>query len=384
MGEGTGGSAAGPGSAGASAGSAGTPGGSGGSTSGAGGGAGQQAAGLAAKYADYFPIGVAVGSSHLDQQAAIVDLDFNRLTAENAMKIQDIHPQEATWNFTEADRIADYARERGWKMTGHTLLWHRQAPAWMFAGVTAGDAGSLETLKQRLKAHIEGMVERYGDVVDNWDVVNEVISDTAGKTYRDAGEGSKWYELFGNEDYIYWAFQYAKDALEAREPGSSKGKLYYNDYTVTVKVEKILSMLAWLEGEGVRVDGVGFQSHEGMAWPSAADLQSAIDQFVAAGYEVKISELDVTVYSDYSTGSFVPQPEVELTPALEAAQAQRYRELFAVYRANQEHVTSVTFWGISDDRTWLDNEPVQGRNDHPLLYDDAHQPKDARAAIMDF
>jgi endo-1,4-beta-xylanase len=47
-------------------------------------------------------------------------------------------------------------------------------------------------------------------------------------------------------------------------------------------------------------------------------------------------------------------------------------------------MTSVTVWGVSDDATWLDNEPVSGRNDYPLLFDDAHQPKDAVAAILDF
>jgi endo-1,4-beta-xylanase len=340
---------------------------------------------LAAKYADYFPIGAAVSAWHLDNVPEIVETQFNHLTAENAMKIQDIHPAEATFNWTAADRIADLAREKGMKLTGHTLLWHRQAPAWMFAGVTAEDPTSLETLKARLKAHIEAMVERYGDVVDNWDVVNEAISDSADKTYRDGGENSKWYELFGSEEYIYWAFQYAKDALEAREPGSSAGKLYYNEYTVTTKVEKILTMLDWLKNEkGIQIDGVGFQGHENLTWPSTVDLQGAIDQFAAAGYKVKISELDITVYSDYSTGAFVASPEVELTPALETQQAARYKSLFELYRANKEHITSVTFWGVSDDNTWLDNEPVSGRNDYPLLWDDAHQPKDAWTAIMDF
>jgi endo-1,4-beta-xylanase len=358
-------------------------GGTGGSSGGAGGTV--SVGTLAAKYADYFPIGAAVSAWHLDNVPEIVGTQFNHLTAENAMKIQDIHPAEATFNWTAADRIADLAREKGIKLTGHTLLWHRQAPAWMFAGVTAGDAESLETLKARLKAHIEAMVERYGDVVDNWDVVNEAISDTADKTYRDGGESSKWYELFGSEEYIYWAFQYAKDALEAREPGSSAGKLYYNEYTVTTKVTKILTMLDWLKNEkGIQIDGVGFQGHENLTWPSTADLQKAIDQFVAAGYKVKISELDITVYSDYSTGSFVASPEVELTPALETQQAARYKSLFELYRANKEHITSVTFWGVSDDNTWLDNEPVSGRNDYPLLWDDAHQPKDAWTAIMDF
>jgi endo-1,4-beta-xylanase len=255
----------------------------------------------------------------------------------------------------------------------------------MFVGVTAGDATSLELLKSRLKAHIEAVVERYTDVVDNWDVVNEAISDDDAKTYRDGPEGSKWFELFGSEEYIYWAYKFAKDALEANSPGSSTGKLYYNEYVATKKADKILKLLTWLKDEkGVQVDGVGFQSHETMTWPSMAELQTAIDKFKTAGYKVKISELDITVYNDYSTGTFVASPAVELTPELEAKQAKRFGDLFTLYRKNRDQVTSVTFWGVSDDQTWLDSLPVPGRNDFPLLYGDAHTPKAARAAIMGF
>jgi endo-1,4-beta-xylanase len=358
-----------------------------GGASSAGANTGDTAAGasLAQKYADYFPIGAAVGNWHLDNLSDVLKQDFNHLTCENAMKIQDIHPAEDTFSWAEADRVADFARQNGMKLTGHTLLWHRQAPDWMFAGVTAGDASSLETLKARLKAHIEAMVERYADVVDNWDVVNEAISDTASKQYRDGTEQSRWFELFGSEEYIYWAYKFAKDALEANAAGSSAGKLYYNEYVVTTKADKILKLLAWLKDDkGLKVDGVGFQSHENMTWPSTNDLQVAIDKFRTAGYKVKISELDITVYSDYSTGSFVASPAVSFSAELEAKQAQRFADLFALYRKNEDVVTSVTFWGLSDDNTWLDNEPVAGRDDFPLLYNDQHAPKAARAAIMNF
>jgi endo-1,4-beta-xylanase len=339
---------------------------------------------LAGKYAATFPIGVAISNWHLDNVESIIASDFNHLTAENAMKIADIHPGENTWNTADADRIADYARAHGMKMTGHALLWHRQAPAWMFEGLTPLDSGSIETLKGRLKAHIDAMIERYADVVDNWDVVNEAISDSSGKTYRDGTENSQWYEIFGSEEYIYWAFQYAHDALEAKEPGSSAGKLYYNEYTVTVKTDKILTLLGYLKGKGIEVAGVGFQSHENLSWPSTADLQKSFDAFVNAGYKIKISELDITIYSDYSTGSFVPEAQKTFDAALETTQATRFGSLFELYRKNKANITSVTFWGVSDDNTWLDNEPVAGRNDFPLLYDDAHEPKDARATIMNF
>jgi endo-1,4-beta-xylanase len=342
------------------------------------------AASLAGKYAAHFPIGTAIRAWDVQNQAQILRNDFNHLTAENAMKAADIHPTEATFEWAEADAIANFARQHCMKMTGHALLWHRQAPAWMFKGIVAEDPASLETLKSRLRAHIEAVVARYADVVDNWDVVNEAISDTDAKVYRDGAEGSKWFELFGNHSYIYWAFVYARDALEAHEPGSSKGKLYYNEYVLTKKADKVLKMLAWLKGKGITVDGVGFQSHEQLAWPAVADLQAAFDKFSAAGYKVKISELDVTVYADYATGPFVPEPEVAFTPALEATQAKRFANLFALYRKNKALITSVTIWGISDDRTWLDNEPVVGRDDYPLLFNDAHEPKAARSSIMTF
>jgi len=339
---------------------------------------------LALKYVDYFPIGAAVGNWQLDNEADALRRDFNHLTCENAMKAQNIHPAEDSYDWAEADRIADFARSRGMKLTGHALLWHRQAPDWMFAGITAGDPGSLELLKARLKTHIEALISRYADVVDNWDVVNEAISGDFSKVYRDGPEGSRWYELFGSEDYIYWAYRYAHDALEGISPGFSQGKLYYNDYLVTAKTQQISSMLAWLERRGIHVDGVGFQSHEYMSWPSASELQRAFDEFVAAGYKIKISELDVTVYDDYESGSFVASAEVPYTAELEAAQAERFATLFSLYRQNKASITSVTFWGISDDRSWLNYQPVAGRADYPLLYKDAHTAKAARAAIMNF
>jgi len=337
---------------------------------------------VARKYADYFPLGAAINNWELDQAPDAL-ADFNHLTCENAMKPFNIHPSEDRYDFAEADRIANFARSHGFKMTGHALLWHRQTADWWFDGLTASDPSTIELLKSRLKAHIETVVTRYADVVDNWDVVNEVIS-SYDHVYRDGSEGSKWYEMFGNEEYVYWAYQYAHDALEAVAKGSSVGKLYYNDYTVTSKVDKILTMLSWLETRGIRVDGVGFQSHEYMNWPGTDELQGAFDRFVAAGYKLKISELDVTVYDDYATGGFVPSPQVEYTPELADAQAQRFASLFSVYRANKDNITSVTFWGLTDNRSWLNYVPVEGRADYPLLYLDPKTPKSARAEIMNF
>ncbi len=249
---------------------------------------------LKTAYADYFPIGVAVEPDHLDGDIGeILRREFNRLTAENVMKLGPIHPFENTYAFEDADQIARFAVAENMTMTGHALVTWRQNPIWIFGGgLTPGTDETVEVLKARLKAHIETLVEQYYDVVDNWDVVNEAISDVSGAGYR---TDSKWYRYFGSEEYIYWAFRYTKDALEAVEPGGSVGKLYYNDYNVNQKRDGILEMLAWLENDmGIRIDGVGMQAHWLVGWPSILEIKGTIHAFADAGYGVKISELDIS------------------------------------------------------------------------------------------
>lgn len=341
---------------------------------------------LAAAYQDHFTLGVAVETSHFSTVGDIIDREFNRLTAENRMKWGIIQPTEGNYNTTDADLIADYARERGWKMTGHTFVWHRETPSWV-------GQGSVADVQARLKSHIEYMIDRYGDVVDNWDVVNEAISDDE-TSFRQGAEVSDldWYGVFGSEDYVYWAFKYADDALEAQAPGNSEGRLYYNDYNANLKIDAIIDLLdavnerSAAEGGGRLVDGIGFQAHVRIDWPSTSDLAAAFDKVIAAGYSLKISELDVTVYNDYPPPdySLVPAPEVEFTDALDQQLATRYAELFELYREYSEHISSVTLWGVSDDHTWLDNEPVPGRDNYPLLFDDNHEPKAAYEAIKNF
>lgn len=365
-----------------------------GSTAGSGsapgtGGTAATATSIAGKYASYFPVGVAIAQSHLDTVQPIVDEHFNHITAENAMKFGSVSTAEGVYDWTEADALADYARARGIKMTGHAIVWHRQTPSWLFTGLTAGDPTSIETLKARLKAHVDVIVPRYADVVDNWDVVNEAISDDGSKDYRDGSENSQWYEIFGSEEYVYWAYKYTYDALEAIAPGTAAGKLYYNDYNENLKADRIITMLdavrAGVGGNpGVPVDGVGMQSHLRVDWPSITEIEQTLQKFVTAGYKVKVSELDVSLYNDYPEGEFVEAPEVEFTQALETEQATRYGQLFALYREHAASISSVTVWGVSDDATWLDNEPVEGRDDYPLLFDDAKMPKDAVTAILDF
>jgi len=42
----------------------------------------------------------------------------------------------------------------------------------------------------------------------------------------------------------------------------------------------------------------------------------------------------------------------------------------------------VTLWGATDGDTWLNNFPVRGRTNHPLLFDRQLRPKPALESVI--
>lgn len=333
---------------------------------------------LAQAMAPYFPIGAALETTQLGPQGDLVAHHFNHLTAENAMKLGQVCPR-AECSYGAADTLADFAREHRLPMTGHAFVWHQMYPAWFFKD--GGKAAPLALVSERLRAHIFKMTERYADVVDNWDVVNEAISDTLPKIYRDASEGSVWYEAFGGPGYIRAAFEYARAAAEAHDPTV---KLYYNDYNVVFpeKRRKIIAMIRELRAAGVRVDGVGMQGHWNIESPTVEEIERTIQELAAEGLDVKISELDISVYAGDNHGTKVWQSAVFDSPELEERLAVRYAAIFGVLQKNAKAITHVTFWGVTDEKSWLNYWPLR-RDNYPLLFDRNHRPKPAFRAVLE-
>jgi endo-1,4-beta-xylanase len=42
----------------------------------------------------------------------------------------------------------------------------------------------------------------------------------------------------------------------------------------------------------------------------------------------------------------------------------------------------VAFWGVHDGQSWLNDYPIRGRTDYPLLFDRTFQPKPAFFAVV--
>lgn len=325
-------------------------------------------------YKDYFPIGVAVAPRNLTgPEAELIVRQFSSVTPENAMKMGPIHPEPDRYAWEAADAIVAFAQKNGMKIRGHTLCWHSQAPKWFFTDST-GKQITRDALLARLKQHITDVAGRYRGKVYAWDVVNEAVPDTGTGIYRQ----SKFYEIIG-EDYIEKAFEYA----HAADPDA---QLFYNDYNTEsdAKRERIYQLLKKLKAKNVPIHGVGLQGHWSVYEPSRAALEESIRRFSSLGLAVQVTELDVSVYAKEHERREGKAENRQVSPETLARQAEHYKMLFDVFRKNKGIVTGVTFWNLSDKSSWLDNFPVRGRKDYPLLFDQNYQPKPAYYPVVDF
>lgn len=315
---------------------------------------------------EYFAIGAATEPASLDNQdeVALLRRHFAGITAENVMKWSTLQPTEGNFNFGPADRLVAFAQANGMQVFGHTLCWHNQVPAWVF---TDGDApASKELVLQRLRTHISAVMSHFQGKVYGWDVVNEAIDDGSA-TYKN----NNWYQACGS-DYIFEAFEAARSADPA-------AKLFYNDYSATnaTKREKIYGLLAALKAQGL-VDGMGLQGHWNIEGPSDDQITAALNRYREASVELRISELDVSIYTSNS------DPESDYTSDISLQQAIAYGRFFRIFRAFKDDISGVTLWGMADNHTWLDNFPVQGRKNYPLLFDLNLVPKQAYFTIINF
>ncbi|MEU4832148.1 endo-1,4-beta-xylanase [Streptosporangium sp. NPDC023615] len=308
-----------------------------------------------------FTIGAAFErAATLGEHAKLITKHYGSVTPGNSLKWDATEPAEGEFTFGDGDHLVDWATANGLRVRGHTLVWHSQTPAWVFEGATK------EILLRRMENHIRAVMGRYKGRVGTWDVVNEVVDENR----PDGLRRSPWFEIAGL-DYIRTAFRVAREV----DPDAT---LVINDYNTEFprKRRALYDLVAKLRAEGVPIDAVGHQLHVNIEHPPASYIEDTIETFARLGVEQQVTELDVSVYTDF-VSSYDTVPAEVL-----ALQGHRYREIFDVFRRQAEHLSSVTVWGVADDATWLSTFPITRLNP-PLPFDDELQAKPAFWGIAD-
>ena len=282
------------------------------------------------------------------------------------------------------------AKNAGVKMRGHVLTWHSQTPEGFFREKYSKDGAlvSKEVMTARHEWYIKTVLDCVAQweihngyagkgtgnhLIWAWDVVNEAMADdasdpstdswlrgsTAGTKDKDpANGGSRWYEIYKNEEFIINAFRFAN----AYAPADVK--LCYNDYNEymankTSAIEHIADLIKngseqTVGGKNVkpRLDAIAMQSHVGTSWPSLSEYESALKKFLAIA-DVHVAELDFNA---------------ETQQAAEKAYADYFKMLknYGKNYRNPYKITCVTIWGINNESSWIN--PSNGKTTYPLLF----------------
>jgi endo-1,4-beta-xylanase len=270
-------------------------------------------------------IGTSVAAGPLQDNAGYRDrlgVEFSTVTPEDALKWSAVEPRRGQYDFTDADRIVNFAAQHGQAVRGHTLVWHLSLPDWL----TRGGFHAPE-LRDILKHHIETLMTRYRGRIAVWDVVNEALADDG--TLRHGF----WLDNLG-PGYLADAFSWAR----AADPQT---KLYLNEYGAeqgNAKAKGLHALVRDLKAQRVPIDGVGFQTHVRASTRLSA-LGDMMRHLAALDVDVAITELDVRVPLPADPLSLYEQADVYGRAAQACLSTPRCQ--------------SITMWGFTDAVSWI-------------------------------
>ncbi len=337
-------------------------------------------------FAEDFLIGASLNKTQFydrDKIASnIVDRHFNTITPENALKWESLHPSNEVYEFDDADKYVDFGERRKMFIVGHALIWHNQVPKSVFEDAN-GKPVSRKTLLDRMRSHIRAVVGRYKGRIGGWDVVNEALEEDG--TLRK----TPWLSIIG-EDYIAKAFEFAHEA-------DPEAELYYNDYSIENEPKRrgAIALIEKLLAKGIPVNAIGLQGHNNFSFPTLAQQEKTIEEFAKLGIKVMITELDVSVLPDPEgfagaevSTSFEMKKRLDpyrsgLPGDVGRRLAKRYVDLFRIYKKHRATVQRITFWNVTDGDSWLNDFPVRGRTNYPLLFDRHGKPKLALRSLIE-
>ncbi|MBB5800986.1 endo-1,4-beta-xylanase [Saccharothrix ecbatanensis] len=279
---------------------------------------------------------------------AVLGSEFNQITVGNTQKWQYIEPNRGRFDYSQADKIVEFAQAHNQIVRGHTLVWHNQLPGWV-NDVPAGELLGV------MRDHIANVAGYYKGKVVHWDVVNEAFEENG--TRRQ----SVFQQKIG-DGYIAEAFK----AARAADPNA---KLYYNDYNVEgigPKSDAMYDLVKSFKQQGIPIDGVGLQAHL-ILGQVPSTLQQNIQRFADLGVDVAITELDIRMRTPRDA-------------AKDAQQATDYRTVTNACLAVTRCV-GITVWDFSDGYSWIPSVfPGEGA---ALIYDENFNKKPSYWAVYE-
>lgn len=339
---------------------------------------------LSQKFENDFLIGAAINEDQIlkkdEKSLSIVQKEHNTITPENSLKWMFIEPNPGNFNFDVSDKYVEYGLKNNMHIVGHALVWHSQLADYM------NNVKDSTTMYYHIKNHINTLAGRYKGKINTWDVVNEALNEDGSLRQ------SVFFKTIG-EGYIEEAFKLAEKA-------DPKADLVYNDYNLcnSEKREGVINLVKNLQSKNIKINGVGIQAHWQLNTPSLEEIEKSIIAFSQLGLKVMFTELDISVLPNpwelegaeinqnfkkfEGDAKMNPYPKA-LPDFMEEKLAKRYEDIFRLFLKHRDKISRITFWGVTDKHSWLNDWPIKGRTNYPLLFDRNYQSKKAYQSIFD-
>jgi endo-1,4-beta-xylanase len=328
------------------------------------------------------PIGLRVGNAinmgKLNVDAtytSIVANQYSTVTPENVMKWDSIEPTQGQLNFGPGDQLIAFAQQHGQLVRGHTLLWHNQLPGWLTTGVSNGTI-STDQLRDILKQHIFAEAGHFRGKIWQWDVANEVFSNTFDGTpplANGMNSGDFWVKNLG-PDIVAQAFRWAHQA-------DPHALLFYNDFNIAgqdgtnAKADAVYAWAKSILAQGVPINGIGEQGHLDTQFGfSGTVFKNDLARYASLGLKVAVTEADVRTFVETTDSLQTPTDKL----ALFAQPFEFDQEMKACLAVSA--CISFTIWDVDDADSWVPGT-FKGEG-FATLYDTNLQPKTAYTTLQ--
>ncbi|SEQ73792.1 endo-1,4-beta-xylanase [Natrinema salaciae] len=280
------------------------------------------------------------------------------------------------WRFWEenretADAATEWLLDRELDVRGHTCVWGNRDTYAVPADVeTAIDERDAETIRERSLEHIETIIRHYGDDIEEWDVVNEALHahDLMVGVYDDAVDEDRPWE----GDVVPWRSELLADWYERAQTVADEAgvDIAVNDFNTLSGPEEYArdwytEQIEFLRGEGIELDGIGFQCH------FAVDQRLTPDEIVAG----------LDLYADY--GATLTASEFDMfqgdweSQDQQAAFFRQFLKTFFSHPATSDFLV----WGFWDGDHWAPD--YDGSEPDAPLFEEDWTPKPAYDVYTD-
>lgn len=234
----------------------------------------------------------------------VVSSQYSFITIDGALHWDQMRTSPTGYDFTEADKVVNYAVTHDLDVQAHHLIWDEKdsVPKWLQNGNYSKDQ-----LYDIMHQHINTVMQHYKGKVQAYTVVNEPFSRGKHKYNLNCWWGD---HLGGGTEYIDKAFIWAHEA----DPSAT---LILNDFDNEVSSDVSDLQYAYMKSakeRGIPIDAIGMQLHVNAADPPSYEaMVKNMKRFGDLGYKVYVTEFDVDTSKVKGTTPYKNQVAARVT-----------------------------------------------------------------------